>query len=262
MSNLPSAITSLKDPRITLVRDLGTRATRLEQGRCVLDSVSLIEQALATGVKMDFVICEPSLAIQLAADLTEAGVPVASAGATMLKQALRTQRPVAAIAVAHLAKENDDRLAYGNFVLVLDRVLDPGNLGTIVRTANGLGVTDIICTDMDTDLTSRKVIDSSRASVLRSRLRRFPTVWGALKELQERGFQIITTGLNGVAMDKAAVDRRPIALVVGNETDGVSETSIELSDRVVKIPMSNDVESLNVAVATGICLYELGRYVG
>jgi len=222
-----------------------------------LEGATLIEHALDTGAALRFAIHAEAAGDPVSARLTEAAVAILEARESILRKAVGLSRPVRWIAVADLAEATDD-MPYGEFAVVLDNVLDPGNLGTIVRTAVGLGVVDVVCAGEDIDLTSRRVVDASRAAVLRARIRRFASPVNAVEALRARGFEIVATSGRGPTMQGLAqLTGRPVALVVGNETTGVSDDVLALADHVVRIPMSSDVESLNVGVATGISLYEL-----
>lgn len=249
-------ISSVKDERVARVRELSSRAARGRLARCVLDGESLIRQAFEAGARLEFVLRAPGTGTELAGALAAAGVPVFEASEGVLRQGLRTQRPVDVLAVAEFAETTE--APYGEFAVVLDGVADPGNLGTIVRTACGLGAFDVVCTDPDTDLSSRRVLDASRGSVLAAAVRRFDTVADALDHLRGNGFEIVTTTPHGSSVQALApLSGRPVALVVGNETGGVSEQTIARSDALVRIPMSEPVESLNVGVATGLSIAEL-----
>lgn len=254
---MSAVISSIKDEHLAQVRALSSRAGRLAAGRCLLEGPALISQALDAGARLRFAIRVEGAGGELATRLVASGVRLLDVRDSVLRQALRTPRPVGWVAVADLAAEHEDA-AYGDFAVVLDNVLDPGNLGTIVRTALGLGVRDVVCTDEKTDLSSRKVLDASRATVLRARVHRFDSARRAVVALRERGFEIVVTSATG-AVTPAEVRLRggPVALVVGNETTGVDPGLGELADHAVRIPMSGAVESLNVGVATGICVHEL-----
>jgi TrmH family RNA methyltransferase len=185
-------------------------------------------------------------------------VTAVTAAPTVLKQALRTQKPVSAVAIAALPAESTR--PRGEFAVVLDGVADPGNLGTIVRTACGLGVTDIALTDTTTDLSSRRVLESSRASVLRANALRFDSPADALNTLRGNGFETVVTSPRGRTLQALTpLSGAPVALVVGNETDGVGDEALRLADHVVRIPMAGAIESLNVGVATGVSISELHR---
>lgn len=255
---MPAVITSLKDDHLQQVRALANRTGRAEAGGCLLEGAVLITQAVEAGAALRFVLAAEGAADPVTSLLAEAHVPVMVVKESVLRQAVRLNRAVSWLAVAELAAVAGDDQPYGDFAVVLDNVLDPGNLGTIVRTAVGLGVADIVCTDPETDLTSRRVLDASRAAVLRARLRRYDTPVEAVRDLREHGFEVVaTSGRADTLQGSVPLSGRPVALIVGNETDGVGDEVLELADHVVRIPMSGDVESLNVGVATGISLYEL-----
>ncbi|MFC0434658.1 RNA methyltransferase [Kutzneria buriramensis] len=255
---MPAVIASLKDDHLQQVRALASRTGRAEAGGCLLEGAALITQAVEAGATLRFALAAEGAADSVMSLLATAGVPVLMAKESVLRQAVRLNRPVSWLAVAELTFDVGDEQPYGDFAVVLDRVLDPGNLGTIVRTAVGLGVADIVCTDDETDLTSRRVLDASRAAVLRARLRRYETPAEAVRDLRERGFEIVATSGHARTLQGATpLSGRPVALVVGNETDGVGDEVLALADHVVRIPMSGEVESLNVGVATGISVYEL-----
>jgi len=255
---VPAVITSLKDDHLQQVRALSSRTGRAEAGGCLLEGSTLITQAVEAGATLRFALAAEGASDPVASLLAEARVPMLVAKESVLRQAVRLNRPVSWLAVAELAEAAGDEQPYGDFAVVLDNVLDPGNLGTIVRTAVGLGVADIVCTDPETDLTSRRVLDASRAAVLRARLRRYDTPVEAVRDLRERGFEIVATSGRGRTLQGLTpLSGRPVALVVGNETDGVGGEVLEFADHVVRIPMSGEVESLNVGVAAGISLYEL-----
>ncbi|MFI9380342.1 TrmH family RNA methyltransferase [Kutzneria sp. NPDC052558] len=254
---MPAVITSLKDDHLQQVRALASRTGRAEAGSCLLEGAALITQAVEAGATLRFALAADGTSDPVASLLAESRVPVLVAKESVLRQAVRLNRSVSWLAVAELAATDDDQ-PYGDFAVVLDNVLDPGNLGTIVRTAVGLGVADIVCTDPETDLTSRRVLDASRAAVLRARLRRYDTPIDAVRDLHARGFEIVaTSGLAETPQGSVPLSGRPVALVVGNETAGVADDVLALADHVVRIPMSGAVESLNVGVATGISVYEL-----
>lgn len=253
-------ITSIKDTHLAEVRALRTRAGRVEAAGCLLDGAALVGQALDAGATLRFVVRAEGAPEPLAGRLAAAGVPVLDVRESVLRQVLHTQKPVHWVAVADLAAEVGDEVPYGDLAVLLDGVLDPGNLGAIVRTSVGLGALDVVCTAEETDLTSRKVLDAARATVLRARIRRFASSVAAVRALRARGFEVVATSSYGsVELADTPLAGGPVALVVGNETAGVTAPVLESADHVVRIPMAGEVESLNVAVATGISLYELRR---
>jgi RNA methyltransferase, TrmH family len=250
-------IDSIKDKDIAAARALGTRAGRLAAGRCLVEGASLIRQVLAAGASLDYVL-HAERETDLRADLLSAGVPVHAAREGLLRKVAGSAKPVSWLAVAVLPPEVGPGDPYGDFAVVCDKVADPGNLGTIVRTALALGVRDIVLTDESTDLGSRRVLDAARGAVLGARVRRFADPLSAVRSLQGAGFQVVVTSPRGTQLQSLAPLRGGnVALVVGNETNGACEATVAAADLVVQIPMAGAVESLNVGVATGISIYEL-----
>lgn len=250
---MAATITSIKDERVVRVRALASRADRERERRCVIEGAPLIEQVLDAGSRIEFLLTAPG-----ALPAARHDVPRWTATPAVLRQALRTQRPVDAIAVAELPPADDPDRDYGDLAVVLDGVVDPGNLGTIVRTACAFGATDVVCTDPATDLSSRRVLDSSRGAVLRAAVRRFGTPLAAMRNLRGHGFEIVGGSPRGAVPELLApLSGGPVALVVGNETVGVRPDVLAACDHVVRIPMAGGVESLNVGVATGVSLAEL-----
>ncbi|MEV5544467.1 TrmH family RNA methyltransferase, partial [Saccharopolyspora shandongensis] len=216
-------------------------------------------QVLASGARLEYVVCsEGAETLGLPAELTRAGVPVHLVREGLLRKVTGSSKPVDCLAVAAVQGEAPADAPYGDFALVCEQIADPGNLGTIARTARALGVRDIVLTDEATDLTSRRVIDAARGAVLDCRTRRFASPAAAVQALRAAGFQIVVTSPRGTHLQSMAPLRGgKVALVVGNETEGVSDELQAAADLVVQIPMAGAVESLNVGVAAGISIYEL-----
>ncbi|MYT31396.1 MULTISPECIES: TrmH family RNA methyltransferase [unclassified Streptomyces] len=257
-------IDTIKNPLIVTARSLATRGGRDAAGLCLVEGAGLIRQARAAGARLAYVLtsvdaatgepCEPCLYDEL----NDARVPVHTVREGLLRKITGGAKPVDWLAVAHLPAPVQASEPYGDFAVVCERIADPGNLGTIVRTARALGVRDVVLTDEATDLSSRRVVDASRGSVLDCRARRFADPATAVAALRAAGFQIVVTSPRGTHLQAMAPLRgQRLALVVGNETEGVSEAVQAQADLVVQIPMAGAVESLNVGVATGISIYEL-----
>ncbi|MFC9769699.1 TrmH family RNA methyltransferase, partial [Rhodococcus jostii] len=146
-------IDSIKDERIVRARALGTRAGRRAAGRCVIEGAGLIGQVLAAGADLEYVL-HAEAETDLCAELRDAKVPVYAVREGLLRKITGSAKPVEWLAVAMLPAEVEPGEQYGDFVVVCDKVVDPGNLGTIVRTARALGVRDVVLTDESTDLGS------------------------------------------------------------------------------------------------------------
>ncbi len=146
----------------------------------------------------------------------------------------------------------------GNKILVLDNIQDPGNFGTIIRSAVAFNIDTIIVSNNTVDLYNSKVIRASQGmlfniNVIKKDLAVF------IPELKNNGYQIYATKVNGGKSLKTIEKMEKFAIIMGNEGAGVSDNLIDLADEYLYIDMNTNCESLNVAVATSIILYELDK---
>ena len=144
-------------------------------------------------------------------------------------------------------------------IMVLENLQDPGNLGTIIRTAEGAGVDGIIMTAGTVDIYNPKVIRSTMGAMYRMKLSYTDSLAEAVKKLREKGITTYAAHLKG-AVDYVDCDyTKGTAFFIGNEGNGLSDEAAELSDRRIIIPMKGSLESLNAAVSGAILMYEAAR---
>lgn len=144
-------------------------------------------------------------------------------------------------------------------LMVLERLQDPGNLGTILRTAEGAGVTGIILSEDCVDLYNPKTIRSTMGSVYRMPFVYVPDLADALENLKEMGIKSYAAHLAGVRDYDEEDYVEPCAFLIGNEGNGLSDELAGLADTYVKIPMEGQVESLNAAIAASVLMFEAAR---
>ncbi|MCL2864933.1 MAG: RNA methyltransferase [Lachnospiraceae bacterium] len=147
-------------------------------------------------------------------------------------------------------------------LLLLETLQDPGNLGTIFRTAEAAGVTGIIMDGDCVDMYHPKVIRSTMGTIFRMPFVVVEDLLLCLEELKEKKIRVYGTDLMGKVDYCAERYQGGLAFLVGNEGNGLSQALLEKSDVCLKIPMSGQVESLNAAVATAVLLYEVRRQRG
>ena len=144
---------------------------------------------------------------------------------------------------------------YGSRILLLDGISDPGNVGTLIRSAAALGYDGVILSASGCDVLSPKVVAASAGSLFSLWIRRVDDVATAVQTLKRRGFYAVTTTLDGQP-DTAVLKADKLLLVLGNEAHGISVPLRVLSDYVLRLSTdSNRSESLNVAAAGAICMY-------
>lgn len=145
------------------------------------------------------------------------------------------------------------------FCMVLENLQDPGNLGTILRTAEGAGVTGILMSSDCVDIYNPKVIRSTMGSVYRMPFFYTEDLHGVLREWKERGIRLYAAHLRGQGTYDEEDYRKPTAFLIGNESQGLTDETAKLADHYIRIPMSGRVESLNAAVASAVLMYETRR---
>ena len=178
----------------------------------------------------------------------------------VMKKIADTDTPQGIIAVCKMQNVTLDKLlSKGEMLLVLDRVGDPGNLGTMLRTADAAGIGGVVLLKGCVDIYAPKTVRSSMGSLFH-----VPVVSGIgednfIAEAKDAGYELLVTSLEGADnLYKADLGGR-IAFVMGNEAGGVSANLLERADKRVFIPMAGRAESLNVAMAAGVVMFEALR---
>lgn len=144
-------------------------------------------------------------------------------------------------------------------IMVLEHLQDPGNLGTILRTAEGAGVTGIVMDRECVDIYNPKTIRSTMGSIYRMPFCYVEDLKAAIGSLKEAGIGVYAAHLDGRHDYDEEDYGRPCAFLIGNEGNGLSQETAELADIYIKIPMEGQVESLNAAVAASVLMFEAGR---
>jgi TrmH family RNA methyltransferase len=249
---------------LTLARDLRRRKARERQGLFVVEGIRGVEELLRTAIPVKGVLSSERLlttprGVALAAAVADRGIPAESVGEKDFATAADTDTPQGILAVAEVPQIRLEDLPAAETLrlLILDGVQDPGNAGTIVRTAAALGATATLALPGTVDLWNSKVVRSGMGAHFHH-----PCLVGTWEELAEfrerRGLQLWAADVSGESIRSTAPPAR-LGLIVGNEGSGLSSEARTRADRLVALPIASTVESLNVAVAAGILLYELDR---
>ena len=147
----------------------------------------------------------------------------------------------------------------GDFYLILEDIQDPGNLGTIFRTAEAAGISHIFMNKTCTDIFSPKAVRSTMGSLFRVSFSTHEDLESICKMLKKRAVRIYAMHLSGENVFYQEDFRCPSAFMLGNEGNGLSESLTKLSDQLIRIPMQGQIESLNVATTASILMYEVYR---
>lgn len=252
----------MPSPLHTTIRDLHRQKGRERRGLTLAEGVRLVEEAVGASGTIESVVYSPALEKNergqaLLASLTAAGIEVEKVPDAELDRLADTQHPQGIIAVVRAPRWalKDIKVKMGP-VLVLDGVQDPGNTGTILRTALGLGAAGIIALPGTVEVTNPKVLRGSMGAVFR-----LPWVSLSAEELlswaMTQKVTLLTAAVDGEPITAMPV-KSPVAIVLGNEGAGLSP-ALARAGTPVSIPIHQGTESLNVAVAAGILLYEVTR---
>ena len=155
--------------------------------------------------------------------------------------------------------QNNQIETNSNYILALDSLQDPGNMGTIIRTADSANINQIIINKTTVDPYSPKVIRSTMGAIYRTNIIEVEDLKATLKEMKLKGFQIITTDLKATQSIYDINYNNKTVVVIGNEANGVSQEILQTADKKVIIPMLGKTESLNASIAASIMIYEYVR---
>lgn len=172
-----------------------------------------------------------------------------------------TKTPQGILCVARQKERSLEEVTGGedSLLLALDNIQDPGNLGTILRTAEGAGVTGIIMSGDCVDIYNPKVIRSTMGSIYRLPFVYVQDLAETIRRLQQKGIRFYAAHLSGSCSYDEACYRGKSAFLIGNEGNGLKKEIAECADQYIKIPMCGQVESLNAAVAASVLMFEAAR---
>ena len=146
--------------------------------------------------------------------------------------------------------------------LILENLQDPGNLGTMIRTGEGAGITGVIMNDRTVDIFNPKTIRATMGSIFRVPFVYVPDLSLVLTKMHEKGIHTYAAHLKGQKYYDSFSFREPTAFLIGNEGNGLSKEISDLAGQYLKIPMEGRVESLNASIAAALLMYEAHRQRG
>jgi TrmH family RNA methyltransferase len=244
------------------VKRLHRRSARVAERRFVVEGPQAVREALAAHALTELFATDPDGELAVAA--AAAGIPVTPVTEAVLVAMAETVTPQGLVGVAPLLDQPLDALpAAPRLVAVLEAVADPGNAGTVLRTADAAGADAVVLTAGSVDPHSGKAVRASAGS-----LWHLPVVSGAslddtIAALRARGLQVLATSGSGERdlhelADAGGLDT-PTAWLFGNEAHGLGAQALEAADARVRVPLLGRAESLNLAAAAAICLYASAR---
>jgi TrmH family RNA methyltransferase len=250
-------LTSTQNPKLKLVRSLiGRPKERHEAQAFVAEGVRLVEEALAAEWPMRFVLYAPGLregGRELIKKLEAKNIEVEQVSDTLLNSISETENPQGILAVLNHSRLPSPRSL--NFVLIADQIRDPGNLGTLLRTAAAAGVQAVYLPPETTDAFAPKVVRAGMGAHFRLPIHSMS--WEEIRTAAKLLKVYLADMQGGPCWEEDF--RLPLALIVGGEAEGATEEARKLADMAVSIPMPGKAESLNAGVAGAILLFEVVR---
>lgn len=263
------AVTSPHNPRVQALRALRLRRTREREHRFLVEGIRLVEEALDTGAPVETLVYSPELlaserALALVAEFDAARRLELSAGAfRSLSERDDPQGLAAAVRIEerslHAIPLPEDAL-----IVVACQLRDPGNLGTLIRTADAAGASGVVVVEPSVDLYDPETVRATMGSLFSLPLARVPgesdlLAWFASVKAAGVPLLVVASSPSGAQLHFDVDYRGPVALLVGNERVGLSTVLLESADSAVRLPMLGSADSLNAAAAAAALLYEIVR---
>ena len=238
--------TSIENKRIKEIKKLNNKKYRKETGLFIIESEHLIKEAYKNGYLKELILLEN----------TEYKLNIETNYVTekVMKYITELDTIPNMVGICNKIKEKE----LGNKILVLDGIQDPGNLGTIIRSAVAFHTDTIVLGNNTVDLYNTKVLRASEGmifniNIIEKKLTEF------IPKLKDMKFQIVGTKVTNGKDIKELEKNKKICIIMGNEGNGISNEILNLCDDYIYIKMNNNCESLNVGVATSIILYEMDK---
>ena len=255
-------ITSKDNELIKHIRKLKDKKYRDESNEYVVEGVKLVEEAVKENAKIkQIIVCEDTTRtyeIPTHIMLEIAKYECISVSDKIFNIITQVTNPQGIMAIieknAHTAKIDYTQ----DIIVVLDDVQDPGNLGTILRTVDSIGLNQIIVSKGTADAFNSKVVRSTMGAIFRIKIIEVENLAQAIKEMRKHHFKLMVTSLQ-TKNSIYDIDFNKKIIVIGNEANGVSKEIQDMADEKAKIPMLGRTESLNASVAAGVVMYEYVR---
>ncbi|AQX80540.1 RNA methyltransferase [Plantibacter flavus] len=254
-----------RSPRVRSVAKLAKRPARQETGLFLLEGPQAVSEALQFRPDLILELYATPTALERYTDIgaaaTDAGLEVEFVTEQVLESMADTVTPQGFIAVAQQFPTSIKDIFAGEpqLVVILEEVRDPGNLGTIIRAADAAGADAVVLSGRTVDLYNPKVVRSTTGSLFHLPVAvgvELPTV---LERARAAGLQTLAADIKGedlLVVRSEGVLAKPTAWVFGNEARGLTDEHLELVDRAVTVPIYGRAESMNLATAASVCVFE------
>jgi TrmH family RNA methyltransferase len=261
-------LTSVRSPRVKAARQLGKRALRLRARSFLAEGPQAVGEALARGGVVSELFLTAAARSRhggLAAQASHQGAAVHAVSGEVMAELAQTITPQGILAVCQFVDVPLSALAAAapRLVAILANVRDPGNAGTVLRTADAAGADGVVFSDASVDPYNSKCVRASAGSIFHLDLVQGSPVAEVVAGLRAAGLRVLAAdGSSGQSLDRVeprGVLSEPTAWLFGNEAWGLPADLLELADETVAVPIYGQAESLNLAAAAAVCLYASAR---
>lgn len=264
-----TTITSSQDPRLDPLRlgerqltTIAQRRSTLAAGRFIAEGDLVVARALGAGFKPEVVLCDDEQAARFVGDIVTLGGACLTANIEIRRDATGLGVPLSALGVFFRPTPltQNEVLKTAKRIIIAEAIDNPSNIGAIVRCATGLGWDGLICDTTSADPLSRRALRVSMGAAFNFKFARSNNIAETLKDLTERGFDVLALTPNNSATDLSEVileSTTPRALVFGSERAGLSTEALNSVKYKIRIEMNPAIDSLNVAAAAAIACYAL-----
>lgn len=255
-------ITSKDNELIKHIRKLKDKKYRDESNEYVVEGVKLVEEAVKENAKIkQIIVCEDTTRtyeIPTHIMLEIAKYECISVSDKIFNIITQVTNPQGIMAIIEKNAQNAKIDYTQDIIVVLDDVQDPGNLGTILRTVDSIGLNQIIVSKGTADAFNSKVVRSTMGAIFRIKIIEVENLVQEIKKMKKHHFKLMVTSLQ-TKNSIYDIDFNKKIIVIGNEANGVSKEIQDMADEKAKIPMLGRTESLNASVAAGVVMYEYVR---
>jgi len=255
-------ISSKDNELVKHIKKLKDKKYRDENNEYIIEGVKLIEEAVKENVKIKkIIVCEDTTRtyeIPTNVMLEIAKYECIYVTDKIFSAITQVTNPQGIMAIIEKSNPNQEIDYTQDIIVALDDVQDPGNLGTILRTVDSIGLNQIIVSKETADAFNAKVVRSTMGAIFRIKIIEVEDLKQTIKEIKKHHFKLLVTSLQ-TENSIYDIEFNKKIIVIGNESNGVSQEIQDMADEKAKIPMLGKTESLNASVAAGIVMYEYVR---
>lgn len=257
-------ITSSSNKFIKEVKGLNKKRDRFKKGLYFIEGIRLVEDSIESNESIEYILYSDRLHETLEGrklfDRLKDNFKYYKINHDLFREISDTESPQGILAVIRMKKFTlEDITKEKSFIVFLDRLQDPGNMGTIIRSADALGASGIIVSKGSVDIYNPKVVRSTMGSLFHLPIIQVKESVETIAKLKDLGVKVLATSVEKAKYCYDTDLTEKILIIIGNEGNGISDELFKISDESIIIPMEGKSESLNVAMASSIIMYEVLR---